>query len=72
MQPTSTGVCCGQYIDQWHLYKGGIFDESVHCAEPIDHAMLIVGYDTDTTTGTDYWLVKNRQACGAAEQGGGC
>eukprot|EP00887_Chlorella_sp_A99_P002088 scaffold21.g2088.t1 len=56
--PTSTGICCGKFLDQWHLYKGGIFDESVHCNDPIDHAVLIAGYDT-AEDGTEYWLIKN-------------
>ena len=26
---------------------------------PVNHAILIVGYGTDETTGLDYWLIKN-------------
>jgi hypothetical protein len=49
-------VCCGQFIDQWHLYSGGIFDINAHCTEPLDHAVLVVGYDT-APDGTQYWLM---------------
>ena len=39
--PTIVAVCCGAYLDQWHLYKGGIFDESAHCDKPLDHSVLV-------------------------------
>ena len=49
-------VCCGIYLDQWHLYKGGIFDVNAHCTEPLDHAVLVVGYGAEED-GTQYWLM---------------
>ena len=39
--PTIVAVCCGAFLDQWHLYKGGIFDESAHCDKPLDHSVLV-------------------------------
>ncbi|GAB4818797.1 hypothetical protein N2152v2_005843 [Parachlorella kessleri] len=56
--PTIVAVCCGQYIDQWHLYAGGIFDTNAHCTAPLDHAVLVVGYGAEAD-GTPYWLIKN-------------
>ena len=44
-------VCCGAYIEQWHLYKAGIMDASMQCTRPLDHSVLVVGYDTDAATG---------------------
>ena len=46
-----------------HQYKSGIIDandcggDSIY--DGIDHAVLIVGFGTDETTGLDYWLIKN-------------
>ena len=57
-QPTVTAVCCGKYLDQWHLYTSGVFDESTHCAEPLDHSVLVVGYGADDD-GTQFWTIKN-------------
>ena len=52
-----------------HSYASGIID-ATDCYDahpnpfrenlnPINHAVLIVGYGTDEATGLDYWLVKN-------------
>ena len=51
LQPTVVAVCCGAYIEQWHLYKAGIMDASMQCTRPLDHSVLVVGYDTDAATG---------------------
>ena len=39
-------------------YKSGIFDDE-NCLKSLDHAVLAVGYGTDTDSGLDYWLIKN-------------
>ncbi len=51
------------------LYSGGILDDTkclamegataAACASAVDHDVLIVGYDKDASTGTDYWIVRN-------------
>ncbi|KDD74236.1 papain family cysteine protease [Helicosporidium sp. ATCC 50920] len=56
--PTSVAVCCGAFLDDWHLYTGGMFNESAHCTHPLDHAVLAVGYGTDDQ-GRDYFKIKN-------------
>lgn len=56
--PTGVAMCCGEFIDNWHLYTGGIFNESAHCTEPIDHALLAVGYGT-TEDGVPFFKIKN-------------
>ncbi|MEW5308602.1 MAG: hypothetical protein WDW38_000547 [Sanguina aurantia] len=57
--PVVTAVCCGDDIDAWHAYVGGVFDAPC-CVEKIelDHAMVVVGYGT-SPEGDDYWLMKN-------------
>ena len=59
-QPVSTAITVNNlYI---HSYASGVVDAS-DCYggqyNPINHAVLIVGYGTDETTGLDYWLFKN-------------
>lgn len=46
-------------------YDGGIIDDddcfampfatAAACAASVDHTVLLIGYDTDTDTGMDYW-----------------
>jgi C1A family cysteine protease len=47
--------------DDFMLYRSGIFEDSVcnNTPESLNHAVLLVGYGTDNTTGTDFWIVKN-------------
>lgn len=66
--PTNVAMCCGEFIDAWHLYTGGIFDEKAHCTEPIDHALLAVGYGTDPD-GTQFWKIKNSWGAHWGEEG---
>jgi len=51
------------YPDFMH-YSGGVYYHSqltdqFNPFELTNHAVLLVGYGTDDTTGEDYWLVKN-------------
>jgi C1A family cysteine protease len=39
-------------------YKTGVLD-SAACGTKLDHGVLIVGYGSDSTSGEDYWKVKN-------------
>jgi hypothetical protein len=41
------------------LYSSGIFDWS-ECCVTQNHAITLVGYDTDPDTGADYWIALNR------------
>ncbi|CAK0787246.1 hypothetical protein CVIRNUC_010463 [Coccomyxa viridis] len=71
--PVAVAVCCGDNIDNWHQYTGGIFeipntDIPGGCTDPLDHAVVVVGYDT-TEEGQDYWLIKNSWSTTWGEQG---
>jgi hypothetical protein len=41
--------------DDMQFYAGGVFTGP--CGASLDHSMALVGYDT--TSGTDYWFLKN-------------
>lgn len=53
--PVSIAIEADQAVFQ--LYNGGVITKG--CGTALDHGVLIVGYGTDNTTNTDYWLVKN-------------
>jgi len=42
----------------FQFYHTGVLDDS-SCGTNLDHGVLLVGYDTDSKSGKDYWLVKN-------------
>jgi len=58
--PVSVAIEADQMIFQG--YTGGVISDPT-CGgvniTMLDHGVLAVGYDTDNTTGLDYWLVKN-------------
>jgi len=41
----------------WHLYEEGIYAGCNQTNPDIDHAVVLVGYGSDSTG--DYWLVRN-------------
>ena len=41
----------------FQLYKSGVLDGS--CAATLDHAVLVVGFGTDSATGKEYWKVRS-------------
>ncbi len=42
----------------FQMYGGGVLSDS-GCGWDIDHAVQLVGYGTDATTGMNFWLVRN-------------
>ncbi len=54
-QPVSVAIDAANLFFQF--YKSGVFTGM--CGTNLDHGVLAVGYGTDNSTNTDYYLVKN-------------
>lgn len=54
-QPVSVAIEADQR--EFQLYSGGVF--SGVCGTSLDHAVLLVGYGTDSASGLDYYILKN-------------
>jgi len=48
-------------------YESGVYTGK--CGTGIDHAVVLVGYGTDETSGLDYWTVRNSWGEGFGEKG---
>jgi len=55
--PVSTGIDANH--DSFQLYKSGVYYEPSCSSSRLDHAVLLVGYGYDSSSGMDYWIVKN-------------
>jgi len=60
-------VTIGINADNMQLYRSGIADPENCSPERLDHAVLIVGYGTES--GTDYWKIKNSWGTSWGEKG---
>jgi len=64
--PVSVAIEADQQCFQF--YSGGILSDPT-CGTQLDHGVLVVGYDTDPTSNTPYWIVKNSWGTSWGEQG---
>jgi len=65
IQPLSVGVDAEGF--RFQAYKSGVFDGT--CGTSLDHATLVVGYGTDSTTNQDFWIMKNSWGSSWGDQG---
>jgi len=43
----------------WSDYESGVYAGCPKTNIDLDHAVLLVGYGTDSSSGVDYWLIRN-------------
>lgn len=41
------------------FYSGGVFSDDTCTGEPINHAIVIIGWGRDPDSGKDYWIIRN-------------
>lgn len=54
--PVAVGIDAGQ--PGFQQYRSGIYRSNT-CKTVANHAVIVVGYGTDSATGRDYWIIKN-------------
>jgi len=64
--PVSVAIQANQLVFQF--YTSGVLSNT-KCGNNLDHGVAAVGYGTDSTTGLDYWLVRNSWGSSWGEAG---
>ncbi|GMH85673.1 hypothetical protein TL16_g10305 [Triparma laevis f. inornata] len=53
----------------WGAYESGVFNDVDACGFELDHGVVVEGYGTDSTSGEEYWLVRNSWGTSWGEDG---
>jgi cathepsin L len=59
LQNNTLAVAISASCSAFSYYKSGIIDNIMCPQTGINHAINIIGWGTNTTTNTDYWIVRN-------------
>jgi C1A family cysteine protease len=65
-QPIAIAIEADQSVFQF--YSSGVLDDA-SCGVNLDHGVLLAGYGNDSTSGKDFWLVKNSWGASWGAQG---
>jgi len=65
--PTSVAIDASHVSFQ--TYRTGVYDEAQCSSSQLDHGVLAIGWGTDSTSGKDYWIVKNSWGTGWGQSG---
>jgi C1A family cysteine protease len=55
--PVAAGIDASQ--KDFQFYSSGIYYSAVCSKDDLNHAVAIVGYDVNATTGQEYYIIKN-------------
>jgi C1A family cysteine protease len=68
-QPALAELCVGDdFVQYWSAYRKGVYNIE-GCMQPIDHGVLVVGFNLDDYSGRGAWIIKNSWGAEWGEKG---